>query len=292
MNNTKGILKTLRLPNLVMLAVVQFIVSSFIIAYYSFPYYLLLTFSTICIALGGYLLNDIQDLAIDNHNNKLGWINSSNKSTATIIAIALNAVGLLGGFYASSLSKLSLFPYFVAAALALILYAYFFSRYKIIGNFIISALIALAILLVYYLELHHAAMIPHYAPTDHLFVWIYAALGFLLNWIRELSKDAEDIEGDILFNRSSIPIIFGNTVTKFFIGFVMFGFMVILSTLLYLKDGYFVLQVYLVVYILLFLLSFIYLIRTKTQSQFQKLNLALKVLMFIGLLLPIAIKWF
>lgn len=286
MSNTKGILKTLRLPNLLMLMVVQFIVSHFIVEVYSFPFYLLITLSTISIALGGYLLNDIQDLEIDKFNLKLGWINDFNKREATVVAIAFHILGLILGFYASSLSSLYLFPWFVCASMALVAYAFFFSKYKIIGNFLISGLVSLTILLSYYLVATHKEINPELVFTKTIFVSVYAALGFLLNWIREVCKDIEDLEGDKTFNRYSIPIMFGVSVSKFFIGFVLIGFMVIIGFLILKQDPFSFSQAYLIFYIFLLLLGLMLTYLSKGVTNFKRLSFSLKILMLIGLLLP------
>lgn len=292
MNKSKAILKTLRLPNLIMLAIVQFIVSHFFVEHYSFPFYLLITFSTISIALGGYLLNDIQDIEIDRFNNKLGWIDNGNKREATIIAIAMHILGLALGFYASSLSSLKLFPWFVGASMALVAYAFLLSKYKIIGNFLISGLIALAIILVYYLEINHPYSQNEIRWYEYLFVWVYAGLGFLLNWIREICKDIEDIEGDKQFGRYSLPIVLGKSVSKFFIGFVLIGF---IAFMLFMGISSWSLSlefIYLVIYFILFLLSLVILVEAQSIKAFKKLSIMLKILMFIGLITPALIILF
>ena len=49
-----------------------------------------------------------------------------------------------------------------------------------------------------------------------LFLWLcaFALFAFLVNFIREIVKDMEDFEGDKSYGRTTLPIYFGITITK------------------------------------------------------------------------------
>ena len=286
MNKVLTFLSTLRIANLAMLALVQFIVSRYFVQDFSLTHYLFIATSTICIALGGYLLNDLQDIEIDRINNKLKAINESNKKTYQIASYSAFIIGLAFGFWASYLSVLSYFFAYLIATISLILYAHLFSKYKFIGNLIISFLIALAILLAFYLEVHHQEFNRKYYGFDELDMLIYAGIAFLLNWLRELIKDIEDIEGDKAKDRKSIPLMIGINATAFIVGIILVFFM---ATFAYLavQNTMTMESLYLIGLIMnaLFILGFLF--RAKKTSDYHTTSALIKLLMFLGLLLPI-----
>ena len=215
MNKFLTLIKSIRLVNLLMIALVQWIVSAYFVHAFQLSFYLLVTTSTICVAAAAYLLNDIADIEIDTINDKLKLINENNKSYWLKVVVSLNLLGLILGFLACYQSQTSLFIFFIIAVVLLSIYAYYFSKYKPIGNLVISFLIALSILLCFYLEVNHDSFDRAYYNISEIQVNLYAACAFLLNWLREIVKDIEDIEGDLAVGRVSIPILFGLKVSKF-----------------------------------------------------------------------------
>ena len=287
MNKLLLFTKTIRLANLIMLALVQFIVSRYFVQDYNSLHYILISSSTILIALGGYLLNDVQDLPIDAINEKLKLINTNNKDTWGKISFSLLAFGLFLGFWASYLSQLYFFLVFIFAALSLIVYAYVLSKWKFIGNLLISFLIALAILLCFYMEVQHSEFNRKFYGFDELDMLIYAAIAFLLNWLRELVKDIEDLAGDKMMKRLSIPILLGTNATAFIVALVLLFFICIFSYLAFGNAQLIFEKVYLLslVFNSLVIIGFIF--RAKKTEDYHTTSALLKLLMFLGLLMPI-----
>lgn len=290
MNKFPQFIKTIRLSNLLMIALVQWIVSVYFVKEYQFYYYLLISSTTIFIALAAYLLNDIADIEIDKINNKLKLINNDNKSTWFKIVITLNLLGLVLGFLVSSLSQISLFIYFALAVVLLSAYAYFLSKYKVIGNLIISFLIALSILLCFYLEIKHPYFDRMYYSDSEINVWVYAAFAFLLNWLREIVKDMEDMEGDKAIGRVSIPILMGLNISKFLSAIIMLFFASIFALLAYKMNLEKFVFIYLSTLLVYSLFILIYLIYSKSIEQFSKLSFKIKLLMLASLLLPLILS--
>jgi 4-hydroxybenzoate polyprenyltransferase len=54
---------------------------------------------------------------------------------------------------------------------------------------------------------------------DFLIFWVasYSGFAFLLTLIREIIKDIEDFEGDLIFGRQTIPIVWGTKVATWIV---------------------------------------------------------------------------
>ena len=287
MNKLLLFTKSLRLANLLMLALVQFIVSHYFVQDYNLFHLILISLSTGLIALGGYLLNDVQDLAIDAINEKLKWINSNNKDKWLKISFGLLMIGLCLGFWASYLSQLYFFIVFTLAALSLIIYAYVLSKWKFVGNLLISLLISLAILLCFYLEVNHLDFNRKFYGFDELDMLIYAAIAFLLNWLRELVKDIEDLTGDRMMKRLSLPVLIGANATAFIVGLVLLFFICIFTYLAFQNPSMISEKIYLLGLVFNTLVVIGFLFRAKKTEDYHTTSSLLKFLMFLGLLLPI-----
>ncbi len=217
--------------NLIIIAFTQFLVRyciimpAFITEFNntgSFPPHLskmnffLLFFATMIIAAGGYIINDVFDIHIDAINkpekNIIGKKISihSAKSTAIILFIIGSVTGIIVAFNAGVDSMGILLPF---SAVSLYIYSSQFKRRLFIGNMIIASLSGLSVLIVALFE-------PHFYPNIQ-FVLIYAAFAFFISLIREIIKDAEDIEGDELSQCKTFPIRCGVPATKKLLGFLI-----------------------------------------------------------------------
>lgn len=287
MNKTILFLKTIRLPNLIMLALVQYIVCAYFLQVYTTGFWALVSSATIFIALGGYLLNDIRDLEIDRINEKLKWVKLNNRGLAKKITVLFFVIGMSIGFVTSLQTDLKLFFLFVIAFAILVSYAYIFSKYKVIGNILVSALISLSILLCFYLGVEHDAFNRKFYTFSELGVIVYAGLAFLLNWIREIVKDLEDLEGDKSLGRKSLPIVLGQKISKGIVLIVMlffFALMVFLA-IKHHEDVFF--KLYLACFLFAAAMASKKLIRATTSKDFGDISTYLKAMMFFGVLLPI-----
>lgn len=157
--------------------------------------------ATLCIAAGGYIINDIFDFKADTINkpNKV-IITVENKSNYGLAYYGVSVLGILFGLAASMYVGL------VCAAMAILLYYYSYKLKKIVlwGNVsiaIMSAAVLLILLVIF--------------PTIETFaIWIYAAFAFFTTLVREIAKDIEDIEGDKKANYLTLPITKGKVFAK------------------------------------------------------------------------------
>lgn len=285
MNKLSLFLKTARILNLFMLAFVQYIVLSCFVQKFTYLLYASTVLSTILIAFGAYMLNDANDVEIDRHNDKLKWVNNENQSKAKALGFGSIGVGLLIGLSLSYTTSMALFLYYFFASVILISYAYSLSKYKFAGNLLISAVVAMAILLSFYLGVNHAAFTRKFYSFNELGVWVYAGIAFLLNWIREIVKDMEDIEGDLRGKRKSLAIILGTRSSKSIVILVLVFFLAIFCLWIY-KYQNVQLEVYLAVLLSLAVANIIQIIRSKVKEDYKLASVLIKTLMLIGLLLP------
>lgn len=275
-------LKLIRFPNLIMLALVQCIAAQYFDYQIASWYLFLIIFSTFCIAAAGYLFNNLSDLEIDLKNNKYSIMHFSILQNIlpflSKLSIIFSIVGLLIGFYLSAKSHFSLFFMYVLALFILWIYAKKWSKNKFIGNFFISFLIAESIWLIYFFD--NAYIFSQTVFPSQSFI-LYSLLAFLLNYQREIVKDAEDIEGDKAFGRKSIPIVFGFANTKIYISLLVFISSLVMYLFFYSTNELFW-ELFLLLYsIFLYLLS-----KAKIAEDYKKCSAFLKLIMLFGLISP------
>jgi len=113
------------------------------------------------------------------------------------------------GFYVSHLvGKAPFFSIFVIISILLYVYASYLKRTLLIGNIVISGLVALSVIIVGIFEL-----IPVMTAINQQTQWLffkvildYALFAFSLNLLREIAKDIEDIDGDYKAGMHTLPI--------------------------------------------------------------------------------------
>lgn len=275
------LLKRFRLPNIFMIIISQAIVY-FIMDFGSvlFPLLFYITLASVFIALGGYFLNDYFDREIDAFNKPhLQSLSVDIKWYAAIFFLN----GLVFGAIAAYYTNLNYFLLFILSATILISYAFFFSKYKIVGNILISLLVALSPFIVY-------IMLFDYWTTDYNFerlviIYGYVIMAFILNWIREIIKDMEDMAGDQKYGRKSLPIVFGVGVSKLFVALLFILFVVFFTG----ATAYFFHYVFTIILQVIAFIFAYFLINAELKSDFTRLSTFIKMIMFVGLLTPLFI---
>ena len=174
----------------------------------------LLILATVCIAAAGNIINDIYDVETDlvNKPDKVIIDKSISEKAAYNWFIGLNLIGVGVGFYLShSVGRAPFFSIFVVISILLYVYASYLKRTLLVGNIVISALVALSLIIVGVFEL-----IPMMTPTNQqaqvVFFKVildYALFAFSINLLREIAKDIEDIDGDYNAAMNTLPIAIG-----------------------------------------------------------------------------------
>ncbi|MBL7949739.1 MAG: geranylgeranylglycerol-phosphate geranylgeranyltransferase [Bacteroidia bacterium] len=169
----------------------------------------LLVFSTVLIAAGGNVINDVYDRYIDEKNrpgtNPIG--SRISPELARKLFMTLSVFGCLTGFLvALRIGRPGLGLIQVFCAYSLYMYASQYKRKFIIGNILIAFLSALVPLTVALYE-------PEFY-RNIIYVLVYALFAFLISLVREILKDAEDLEGDRQGGCDSIPVRYGLPTTR------------------------------------------------------------------------------
>lgn len=210
----------------------------------------LLVFGVICITAAGYIINDYFDIKTDEINKPQKMILGKffSKSQGISLYISLNTCGIVAGYFsarATGYPKL-VFVFFIAAAL-LWFYSVSYKRRFLIGNLAIAFLSSLVIGITWLFELFALLNAPmdYTAMISDMFLfnrlsWFFIIFAFIITLIREIIKDAEDIEGDKVSGSNTLPIRLGLKTSARIILVISFLSMLFLlwSQYLLMKHGF------------------------------------------------------
>ncbi|MGZ0016985.1 geranylgeranylglycerol-phosphate geranylgeranyltransferase [Yeosuana sp. AK3] len=292
-----GFLNLIRWKNLFMIALVQCLIKYALFlpfgvstALNSFQYFLLIL-STICIAAAGYVINDIYDVETDliNKPEKVVIGNVISEKVAYNLYITLNVIGVFIGFYISyAIGKNEFFAIFVVISALLYVYASYLKQTFLMGNIIISILVALSVLIVGIFELIPAMTNQNQGIQLAFFkiLFEYALFAFMINLIREIAKDLEDFDGDYKTGMQTLPIVIGRkrATTILFVT----SLMPLIAVVYYVNNTLYKQPVALIYYLIFIMAPLIYLciliVNAKTKKDFRTISKVLKFVMLLGML--------
>ncbi len=266
--------KNLLIIGLTLLALRYFSVSNYALSSALFG---LLMLGNILIAAAGNIINDILDYNIDKINKPKQIIIHQKMPirTAWFLYFGSNILAIFIGFWIANIFILSLF---VVAILWLFLYSKYFKKMPLIGNLSIAFLCSLIILEFWWIEQSHIN------EKWQTILGFYAVFAFIATWIRELTKDFEDLKGDHLGGCQTLPIWWGKRKAFFLLKTLLVGLFFIL-----LIEIYFFYQqdltsaiVYSTIFLVLPILLFIQLLN---HTAYSKLSQLLKYYLLSGLIL-------
>jgi len=290
-------LNLIRYKNLLMLALVQVVIKYALFIPFQidtslapFEFYLLLI-ATICIAAAGNIINDIQDVAIDRINKpeKVLIGKKITEKTGYNYYLILNVIGVGIGFYlANSIGKPSFAALFIVFSALLYLYATYVKSIAIVGNLLVSFLVAISIVVVGLFDLFPAITDTNRESLSNIFTILlaYAFFAFLMTFIREIVKDMEDIDGDKNGGYQTLPILLGRKRTSKVVFFLTISSIVVLFfymyTTLYREQ-------LLLLYFLIFIVGPLIYVSIKVyaaekKSEFKQLSAWLKLIMVFGII--------
>lgn len=253
--------------------------------------FILLCFATVCLAASGNIINDIYDLESDKINkpNRILLGTKISVKTANTLFIVLSVLGVGIGFYLSNLiGKPGFSAIFIIISALLYLYATYLKHIILIGNLVISFLVAFSIIIVGLYDLM-PAITPENKQTQSVIFSIilnYALFAFLINWLREIVKDQEDIKGDYKAGRNTLPIALGAKRTNLIL--FLIGLIPLIAVIYYLYQYLFqnswavLYALFLIVAPLLYFLINVW--TAETKKDYSKLSSLLKIIMFFGIL--------
>ena len=223
------------------------------------------------ISASGNIINDIFDIEIDkiNQPDRVLVKGGLKKNEAVIIYLLF----AYSGIFISSFINYQAIIISTSVSVLLYLYSFKLKRIVLAGNFIIAVITGMAFI-------YGGAAVQNIGPSI-----IPALFAFLINFIREIIKDMEDIEGDTKTGVKTFPFKYGFGVSKKMI--IIFSMVLILFTFYP-----FVLKIYGFKYLIIILAVvdplLIYFLRSligdDSRKNLNKLSFILKLNMVFGLI--------
>jgi len=313
----KSIFSLVRFPNLLIIAFTQYAMrylimepllpsDSFELQFGDFQF-ALLVFSTMLIAAAGYIINDYFDTQADLINKPARVVVgvAISRKVAMILHMILNIVGVgIGVYLAFYVGLPSLSLVFVLSTGLLWFYSTSYKKQFLVGNLAVAFLTGLVPLMVVLFEIpllnreYGEVMIRYDADFNYLLAWVsaFSFFAFITTLIREIIKDAEDLEGDNAYGMKTVPIVLGTMWTKVVIVAML---AITLSALVYLLFKYIYYSVdpvdyisltYFSLFLLLpLILLAIQLISARSKRAYHRASTLIKLVMFFGILYSVVV---
>lgn len=297
-------LNLIRYKNLLMIALVQCLIKYALLQPFGVTMALntfsftLLVIATLCIAAAGNIINDIYDIETDfvNKPDKIIIGKHISEKTAYNLFITLNIIGVGLGFYVSHVvNKSPFFAVFVIISALLYIYATHLKRTLLIGNIIISVLVALSIIIVGLFDLLPAITAQNQSTQLVFFKIImdYAYFAFIINLIREIAKDIEDINGDYKAGMNTLPIAIGRERANKVL-FIL-SIIPLLVTVFYTINSLYKNQISVIYFLVVIIAPLLYLcikiFNAKTKKHYKHISNILKLVMLFGMLSLLLYKY-
>lgn len=269
--------------NIPVIVLAQYLSALFILAPEKKPFDILLDLNLFIIVLAssltiasGYIINNFYDSKKDliNRPNKSMLDRLVSQKTKLNVYFTLNFIVAFLAIFVSWRACL----FFSVYIFLIWYYSHRIKKYPIIGNLTAAILAVLPFfaILLYYKNLYEV-------------IFGHACFLFLLLLIREMIKDLENIKGDLVNDYKTIPIIYGEEVSKKIITALTIATLFPVYVLIELFDvGYMDIYFYICLIILIFFL--IKLRKSNTREAFLLLHNVLKFLIVAGVFCIILIK--
>lgn len=263
----------------------------------------LLGLAVLFIAAAGYIINDYFDVNIDliNKPDEVIVNRFISRRWAMWWHGFLSVAGVAISVYLGIRLHFFLLPVFnLGCVLLLFVYSISLKRQLLSGNILVSLLTAwgVGVLLAIGINddlqqqlrhhLHPELVLPpvNYARFSRIGI-LYVTFSFIISMIREVIKDMEDVEGDARYGCKTLPIVWGFTTAKVFVGtwlVVLIGALAILQFYV-LQFHWWLSALYGFLLIMLPLLRvFQLLVPSVTPAQFHRISSLVKWIMLAGIL--------
>lgn len=300
-NYYMALLRLIRLPNLFIVALTQWLLYQRIIlpalaAQKILPtlppdqFYLFIII-TVLMTAGGYIINDIVDIKIDLLNKPERVIIGKRISigTAYWLYFCLNLLGFLLSLYLAFVgNRMSLLFIFPTAIAGLYVYSHRLKKRPLSGNVLVSLYTAGVAFIVWIAEAPALSQLPASSLTrvTQLLTY-YIIFAFFSNLFREIVKDLEDIQGDAATGALTVPIVWGIPTAKRLAGAAA---ILLLAYLLYFTATWLLLlslagKLALAALILMIALAIGLLSQARQIKQYHQLSQFTKFIMLWGILL-------
>lgn len=300
-------IKLIRYPNLLILILSQYLIRFCIIKpfiaqnnglmAFSELNFALLVVATILISGAGYIINDYFDLESDKINKPAKQIISVHISieTARLLYFVMNLVALIIGIYLAM--EVGVWQLSLIFLMIITMLWYYSARYKRLlfwGNFVVSTLTAFSIFIVWLFEFfairEDATLFVDNLKSIqiiNLFIWGYVFFAFIVSFIREIIKDAEDVEGDLNLECKTIPIVVEKRIFKFIVNgliVITIGALGYAQFYLWRHDFSYLFWYILVVLIPLFIYLIYLIFKANTKTDYSSASIQAKIIMIAGII--------
>jgi len=261
--------------NILIIVIAQYLTSIYIFAKYK-PIkkvlcdvnLLLLVLASAVVVAAGYIINNFYDSEKDliNRPNKSMLDRLVSQNTKLSFYFVLNFSAVVMSSYVSFKAVI----FFSAYIFAIWFYSHKLKKMPIIGN-AISAILTIAPFFVIFV---------YYKNFDKV-IFVHATFLFLIIAIRELTKDLENIKGDLALDYQTIPIKYGERTSKIMIS-VLVAFTLVPTYLLvnYFKIGHMYFYFYACVILLIIFLFFLW--KSSSKRHYLILHNILKIIILAG----------
>ena len=303
MTSVVPFLKLIRYKNLLMLAFMQLVFRYVFFKSQDIPLaltdwqYGLFVLSTVLIAGGGYVINNIFDQHTDTINKPNTVIigKSISETQGYNFYIGLTVTGVSIGFYLSNvIAKPGFATIFILIAATLYLYATNLKQMMLIGNIIVALLLSFSVVIIGIFDLFPTIYEGNQQQMANLFSILldYAIFAFMINLLREIVKDIEDVDGDYNQGMNTLPIVIGKSRTaKIVFGLSFIPLLLILHYIYNYLFGLVFVTLYLLFFVVGPLLYFALKMWTaKTKKEFHNLSFLLKWILLFGILSIVVIS--
>lgn len=222
------------------------------------------------VTAGGNIVNDIYDIETDkiSHPNRVIVQGLMSKKEAVILYNIFNTLAII---ISSRLSDLLLVIVLISIFI-LFIYSYSLKKLPLIGNLTVAFLTGLAFIY------------GGFAADNPVAAIVPAIFAFLINFIREVVKDIQDVEGDKIAGTITFPIKYGFQKSKLII--MLLTFSLILYTLYPFINQFYKIEYFVIVMIFvnpLLILSLKILFDTNKANNLSIVSNLLKLNMILGL---------
>jgi len=237
--------------------------------------FLIVMASSLTIA-SGYIINNFYDSKKDliNRPRKAMLDRLVSQDTKLKVYFSIN---LFVAFLASFISWRAVL-FFSAYIFIIWYYSHKLKKFPFIGNLVAALLAVLPFfgVLMYYKNFYDV-------------IFAHAIFLYLLILIREFVKDLENIEGDLVVDYKTIPVLFGENAAKYTISFLTLSSIVPVYFLIDVFDvGYMDIYFYTSYLILIFFLLKLW--KSKTKQEFVKLHFLIKLIIVAGVFCIVLIE--
>jgi 4-hydroxybenzoate polyprenyltransferase len=321
----KSLFRLIRLPNIIIVALTQYALQYAILLpelskiglkpLLPDGQFALLVCSTVLIAAGGYVVNDIEDVEIDRLNKpenkriveriyplsicwKIYWV----------ITILGFFISLYLAFFIHNFVQLVLYP---AAVALLWAYSKWFKRQPLIGNLVVSGFCAFVAWVVLYAQtlttpIRKASInfkgdydlnYQKFSINVLLVFGVYAIFAFMSTLFREIIKDMEDVTGDKAQGCRTLPVLLGIKKTKiiaFIIGCLFVNSLITLSIFFFnylFKNDYSKVIILNLTITLPMCYALFLLIKAEEKEDYARLSKMAKLIMLSGLIFILIMQY-